>query len=49
MKIGYNNSIKEEKYPEIKTLCWPDEIDFDPDELYYKATGEPFPEWMNFC
>ena len=32
--------------PEIKTLCWPDEIDFDPDVLYYKATGEPLPEWM---
>ncbi|HPR37294.1 MAG TPA: DUF2442 domain-containing protein [Spirochaetota bacterium] len=31
---------------EIKTLCWPDEIDFDPDMLYYKATGEPLPEWM---
>ncbi len=32
--------------PEIKTLCWPDKIDFDPDVLYYKATGEPLPEWM---
>ncbi|MEK6797100.1 MAG: DUF2442 domain-containing protein [Spirochaetota bacterium] len=32
---------------ETKTLCWPDEIDIDPDTLYHKATGERLPEWMS--
>ncbi len=31
---------------EIKTLCWPGDIDLDPDVLYYKATGKPLPDWM---
>jgi hypothetical protein len=30
--------------PEIGTLVWPNEVDFDPDVLYSEATGTPLPE-----
>jgi hypothetical protein len=50
---GVFELFKDEEYfkkfyidPEVKTLCWPDEIDLDPDVLYSKATGEPLPGWM---
>ena len=29
--------------PEIGTLVWPNDVDFDPDVLYSEATGEPLP------
>ena len=29
--------------PEIGTLVWPNEVDFDPDVLYSDATGTPLP------
>jgi hypothetical protein len=29
--------------PEIGTLVWPNEVDFDPDVLYSEATGTPIP------
>ena len=29
--------------PEIGTLVWPNEVDFDPDELYSEAIGTPLP------
>ncbi|MBM4423229.1 MAG: DUF2442 domain-containing protein [Chloroflexi bacterium] len=29
--------------PEIGTLVWPNDVDFDPDVLYSKATGTPIP------
>ena len=29
--------------PEIGTLVWPNEVDFDPDVLYSEATGTPLP------
>ena len=30
--------------PEIGTLVWPNGVDFCPDVLYSRATGEPLPE-----
>jgi hypothetical protein len=30
--------------PEIGTIVWPNEVDFDPDVLYSEATGTPLPE-----
>ena len=30
--------------PEIGTVVWPNEVDFDPDVLYSEATGTPLPE-----
>ena len=30
--------------PEIGTLVWPNEVDFDPDVLYGEATDVPLPE-----
>jgi hypothetical protein len=29
--------------PETETVCWPGDIDLDPDVLYAKATGRPIP------
>lgn len=29
--------------PEIGTLVWPNEVDYDPDVLYSEATGTPLP------
>jgi hypothetical protein len=29
--------------PEIGTLVWPNDVDFDPDVLYSEATGTPIP------
>ena len=29
--------------PEVKTLVWPNGVDFCPDVLYSEATGRPFP------
>lgn len=29
--------------PEIGTIVWPNEVDFDPDVLYSEATGAPLP------
>jgi hypothetical protein len=30
--------------PEIGTIIWPNEVDFDPDVLYSEATDTPLPE-----
>lgn len=30
-------------HPELKTLTWADDLDFDPIILYYKANKIPFP------
>ena len=30
-------------YPEIGTICWPNDADLDPDVLYSMLTGEPLP------
>ncbi len=29
--------------PEVGTLVWPNDVDFDPDVLYSQATGTPLP------
>jgi hypothetical protein len=29
--------------PKIRTVCWPGNIDLDPDVLYAQATGKPLP------
>lgn len=29
--------------PELGTLVWPNDVDFDPDVLYSEATGTPIP------
>jgi hypothetical protein len=31
---------------EFGTLTWENEIDIAPETLYSKATGSPFPEWV---
>ena len=31
-------------HPELHTLTWSDELDYDPILLYYKANNIPFPE-----
>ena len=31
-------------HPELKTLTWADDLDYDPIILYYKANKIPFPE-----
>ena len=30
-------------HPELKTLTWADDLDYDPIILYYKANNIPFP------
>ena len=29
--------------PEVGTIVWPNDVDFDPDALYSEATGAPLP------
>lgn len=29
--------------PEVGTIVWPNDVDFDPDVLYSEATGAPLP------
>ena len=29
--------------PKTRTVCWPGDIDLDPDVLYAQATGKPMP------
>jgi hypothetical protein len=30
--------------PEIGTIVWPNDVDFDPEVLYSQITGQPIPE-----
>ena len=32
--------------PELGTVCWPNDADFDSDVLYAKVTGRPIPEYV---
>ena len=32
--------------PELGTVCWPNDADFDSDVLYAKVTGRPLPEYV---
>jgi hypothetical protein len=32
---------------DIGTICWEDGLDIAPEILYHKATGEPFPDWID--
>lgn len=31
-------------HPELKVICWDNDLDYDPLILYYKANKIPFPE-----
>ena len=41
-EVSFFKQVKAD--PEIGTIVWPNEVDFDPDVLYSEATGTPLPE-----